>query len=155
MDGPGGDGDPGISAWAALLRCYAALVPVISDEVSKGTGLPLSWYDVLLELCGAGDGRLLMQELAGRVVLSRSRVSRIVEEMADAGLVKRSVNPLDRRSAFVSVTARGERAFRKAAPVYMRAIRRHFATHLSEREKAAVARALTRAAEAAGEGSRD
>lgn len=149
------DGDPAIAAWAALLRCHAAAVPVISDELTKATGLPLSWYDVLLELRSAERGRLRMRELGGRVVLSRSRVSRIVDEMVDAGLVQRDVDPRDRRSSFATLTALGEGELRKAAPVYLGAVGRHFAAHLSEREQLVVARALSRVAHAAAMPSGD
>ncbi len=66
-------------------RAQARLVPLLDREVQAATGLPLNWYDVLLELHSAG-GRLTMTEVADRVVLSRTRVSRLVDELAHAGL---------------------------------------------------------------------
>ena len=140
--------DDGVAAWAALLRCHAVAVPVIARDVQTRSGLALSWYDVLLELHGAEGGRLRMQDLGARVVLSRSRVSRIVEEMVDAGLIVREVDPDDRRSVFARVTARGERQLREAAPVYLDAIGRLFSRHLTAREQAAVAAALSRVVDA-------
>src|SRR5262249_37572966 len=68
-------------AWAGLLQVHAALVPKLDRLLTQTTGLPLSWYDVLLELAAAPGGQLLMGELAERVVLSRTRVSRIVDEL--------------------------------------------------------------------------
>ncbi len=137
--------DEAVAAWAALLRAHAALVPVVAAEVETATGLPLSWYDVLLELDG---GPLRMQELGERVVLSRSRVSRVVDEMAEAGLVAKGPDPDDGRATLAAMTAAGRRAFRRAAPAYVRAIDRHFGAHLTERQARAVAAGLAAAVSA-------
>jgi hypothetical protein len=64
----------------------AAVVRTIEREVEDATGLPRSCYDVLLELDAADQGRLRMQELGARVVLSRTRVSRLVDEIARTGI---------------------------------------------------------------------
>ncbi len=85
-------------------------MPLLDGQLQRETGLPLAWYDVLLELGAAPDGRLRMGELGDRVVLSRTRVSRLVDEMARAGLVCREANPDDRRSAYAVVTRRGASA---------------------------------------------
>ncbi|MRX44413.1 MarR family winged helix-turn-helix transcriptional regulator [Agromyces kandeliae] len=110
-------------AWEALLRAHARLVPRFDREVQQATALPLTWYDVLLELNSAG-GRMTMGRLAERVVLSRTRVSRLVDELARAGMVGREANPADGRSAFAVITEEGRRRFLDAAPVYLDAIER-------------------------------
>lgn len=121
-------------AWGALLHVHAALVPRLDRELQRAVGLPLTWYDVLLELHDAPDRRLRMSDLGERVVLSRTRVSRLVEEMASVGLVRRDTNPDDRRSAYAVLTAEGLRRFRRAAPVYVRGIGRHFGGRLTMAE---------------------
>lgn len=68
-----------------------------------------------------------MTELGERVVLSRTRVSRIVDELVAAGLVCRQDNPDDRRSSFALLTDAGLARYRQAAPHYLRAIEQHFA----------------------------
>lgn len=118
-------------AWEALLRTYAALVPRLDRELQTTVGMPLTWYDVLLELYDTPDRRLRMSDLGERVVLSRTRVSRLVEEMSSVGLVRRDTNPDDRRSAYAVLTAEGLRRFRRAAPVYVRGIGRHFGGRLT------------------------
>lgn len=140
-------------AWEALLRIHAALVPAIAAEVEAATGLPLSWYDVLLELSGAPDRRLRMQELGERVVLSRSRVSRIVDEMMAAGLVTKRPDPDDGRATLAVLTAAGRRAQRRAAPVYLAAIERRFGAHLPDAATVAGALLQVLAADASGAGS--
>ncbi|MEU2253791.1 MarR family winged helix-turn-helix transcriptional regulator [Nocardia xishanensis] len=115
---------PAVSAWAALLQVHAELVPALDAELRRATGLPLSWYDVLLEL--NGPQRLRMSDLGERVVLSRTRVSRLVTELESHGLVRRESNPDDGRSAFVSITDDGRQRLRATAPHYLAAIERRF-----------------------------
>ena len=130
------------SAWAALLRVHAALVPVLDQELQAAHGLPLTWYDVLLELNAAPERRLTMGELGRVAVVSRSRVSRVVDELVRAGLVDRQPNPSDGRSAYAVITEAGRRRLRAAAPTYLAGIERHFTTKLSATEAKTVARAL-------------
>ncbi|WP_344377769.1 MarR family winged helix-turn-helix transcriptional regulator [Agromyces tropicus] len=132
-------------AWEALLRTHARLVPIFDREVQRGTGLPLTWYDVLLELNSAG-GRMTMGQLAERVVLSRTRVSRLVDELARAGLVAREANPDDGRSAFAVITDDGRRRFREAAPIYLDAIDRELGGPLSRDELRALTEMLEKLA---------
>src|SRR3954465_6143031 len=106
-------------AWGALLQVHAALVPELDKALQRETGLAPSWYDVLLELSAEPDGRLRMSDLGERVVLSRTRVSRLVDEMVRAGLVAREANADDRRSAFAVITDAGRESFRSAAPRYL------------------------------------
>lgn len=129
-------------AWGAVLQVHAALVPRIDRAVRLGTGLPLGWYDVLLELQATEGGRLTMGELAEQVVLSRTRVSRMVDELAGEGLVRREPHPSDARSAYATITAEGRARFRRAAPVYRESIKREFADGLSDRELETLARIL-------------
>lgn len=106
--------------------------------------MPLSWYDVLLELNRAAEKQLRMQELGQRVVLSRSRVSRVVDAMAGQYLVEKVPDPLDGRATLARMTAAGAKAFRHAAPVYIAGIAAHFGKHLSEQEIDALRRILWR-----------
>lgn len=136
--------DLSTSAWGAILQVHAALVPTLDRELQAHTRLPLSWYDVLLELSAVPDHRMRMSDLGARVTLSRTRVSRLVDELRSAGLVDREDNPADARSAFAVLTPEGLSRFRKAAPVYVKAIEAHFAGHLSDTELRTITKALNR-----------
>ena len=140
--------EEGLRAWAALLRTHAAVVPLIDRELQLAAGLPLAWYDALLELNSAPQRRLRMTDLGNRVVLSRTRVSRIVDELVGAGFVSRDDNPADRRSAYAVITAEGRRRLRAAAPVYRASIDRHFAARLPRADVARVRMALERVLQA-------
>ncbi len=128
--------------WGALLKVHAALVPRLDRELQRAHGLPLTWYDVLLELNAAPGRRLTMGELGEVAAVSRTRVSRVVEELVRAGLVDREANPDDGRSAFAALTPAGRTTLRKAAPTYLAAVHREFADHLTERESEVIAAAL-------------
>ncbi|WP_312858108.1 MarR family winged helix-turn-helix transcriptional regulator [Pseudonocardia pini] len=136
--------DDGVRAWAALLRIHAAVLRDLEQDMERTQNLPLTWYDVLLELNAAPDRRLRMQELGERAVLSRTRVSRIVDELARAGFVVREKDETDRRGNWAVLTPAGRERLREAAPGYLDGIARHFADHLSEAERTTVADALER-----------
>jgi DNA-binding MarR family transcriptional regulator len=140
--------------WGALLKVHAALVPRLDRELQDSHGLPLTWYDVLLELNSAPGRRLTMGELGAVAAVSRTRVSRVVDELVRAGLVTREPNPDDGRSAFAALTPAGRTALRKSAPTYVAAVHREFADHLTAHEAEVLAGALRKVV-AASEAGRD
>ena len=133
--------------WAGLLRVHAAVVPQLERALAR-KHMPLAWYDVLLELNSAPDRRLRMTDLAARVVLSRERVSRVVDELEAAGLVRRERNADDKRSYLAVVTPEGRTRLRAAAPLYLDGIEEHFARHLTDDEIGVIGAAFTRVLEA-------
>lgn len=108
--------------------------------------IPLSWYDALLELNSAEGRQLRMTDLADRVVLSRTRVSRVVDELVAEGFVERTRNPADGRSALATLTKQGRAALRAAAPHYLSGIRAHFLDLLEPAERQVIADTLRRVA---------
>lgn len=139
----------GVAAWEAVLRVHATLVPRLAAAVEAATGLSLAWYDVLYELNLVAGRTLRMQDLGNRVVLSRTRVSRIVDGMAAAGMVEKTPDPDDGRATLAVMTPTGRRALRRAAPVYLRAIDEHFTSHLTDREVQEIRLGLARVVGAA------
>lgn len=134
-----------IGAWAALLRAHAAVLPKLERALAP-TGLPLTWYDVLLVVNAAPDRRLTMTELGQQAVVSRERVSRVVTELESHGLVERRPNPDDKRSFFAAITPEGRRRLRAAAPTYLTAVEQHFLSHLKDTEIRTLREALSRVA---------
>jgi DNA-binding MarR family transcriptional regulator len=123
--------DPAVEAWRGLLVAHSRLVPAVEADLRAAGQVPLSWYDVLLELNAAPGRRLRMSELGQRAVLSRTRVSRVVDELAAAGLAERRPDEADGRSSFAVLTAQGKDALRRAWPLYRQAIHRHLAASLT------------------------
>ena len=142
--------DPGhLAAWRALLETHAAVTELLARELSAERGLPLKAYDVLLNLAESPEGRLRMQELSASVLLSKSGLSRLVDRMVEAGLVRRERCQDDRRGWFAVLTDQGRSALRRAAPVHLRGIQEHFAQHLEPEEVRVLATALARVVAAA------
>jgi len=138
--------DPEVAAWRGLLVAHSRLVPALEADLRAAGQISLSWYDVLLELNAAPGRRLRMSELGQRAVLSRTRVSRVVDELAAAGLAERQPDQADGRSSFAVLTPAGRNALRRAWPVYREAIRRHLGASLSARQCRELAALLEQAA---------
>src|SRR6266568_5091346 len=126
--------------------------PAVEADLRTAGQVSLSWYDVLLELNAAPGRRLRMSELGQRAVLSRTRVSRVVDELAAAGLAARQPDQDDGRSSFAVLTAQGKDALRRAWPVYRQAIHRHLAARLTRQQCRELAALLAQAAAAAEAG---
>ena len=137
--------DPVVAAWRGLLIAHSRLVPAIEGDLRAAGQVPLSWYDVLLELNAAPGRRLRMSELGQRAVLSRTRVSRVVDELAAVGLAERQPDQADGRSSFAVLTQAGRNALRRAWPVYREAIRRHLGARLTTQQCRELAALLERA----------
>jgi DNA-binding MarR family transcriptional regulator len=139
------------AAWRSLLVAYAVVIERIERELAEA-GLPsLSWYDVLLELDIASEKRLRMHELARAVVLSRSGLTRLVDRLEGAGLLRREPDPVDRRGSFAVLTEEGTAMRRRMWPIYARGIAEHFGRHLTDEEAQAITRVLERVIAARGE----
>lgn len=136
--------EAGMAAWRAMLLAHAAALRAIETDLSHAGHIPLTWYDVLIELKAAPDGRLRMVELGERVVLSRSRVSRVVDAMAAVGLATKTQYPEDRRVIWAGITELGVQAVLATAPTYLRGIEKHFSRYLTADEKPVLTTALTR-----------
>ncbi len=117
-------------AWRGFLEAHARVVSLLEDDLQREKGLPLTWYDVLVQLQEAPDRRLRMTELARRVLISKSGLTRLVDRMAAAGLVERCLDDHDRRGRWVELTDAGFERLRDAAPVHLRGVREYFTGEL-------------------------
>ena len=125
-------GDTALAAWRGFITAHATVIERIDRDLVAAGCVPLSWYDVLIELYEAPERRLRMSQLADRVVLSRSTLTHLAGRIEAAGLLRRDRDAEDRRGAYAVLTEEGEAALRKAWPIYARGIATYFAQHLSE-----------------------
>jgi DNA-binding MarR family transcriptional regulator len=135
--------DQQFEAWKAFLRAQSGLIRTLDRELMAEQGLPITFFDVLAQLSAAG-GQLRMSELADAVLLSRSGVTRLVDRMERAGLVRREARGTDRRASYATLTAEGEQVLAEALPVHVQGIANHFGRHLSEQEAKTLAAAFGR-----------
>ncbi len=141
--------DQRLQAWRMFITTHATLIEVIDREMVAAQQIPLHWYDVLIELNNAPYQRLRMHELARRVVLSRSTLTRLADRLEAAGLLSRERSATDRRGAYAVLTKQGVVALRQAWPIYERGITAYFAQHLSDTEARLLMEALMRMRDAA------
>jgi DNA-binding MarR family transcriptional regulator len=132
------------SVWPLFLTAHALLVEKIEARLAASGLPPLTWYDVLWALARAPRERARMSELAEKVVLSRSNLTRLVDRLEEAGFVARERSADDRRGAYAVLTAAGREVRQRMWPTYQGAIRELFESHLSEAEAAVVGTVLRR-----------
>lgn len=132
-----------LAAWRALLEVHDRLTADMDASLRAEHGLPLQWYDVLVQLTEAGEP-LRMHELADRTLFSRTECTRVVARMEAAGLVTKERDPADGRGVYAAITPEGQAAFRRAAVTHLADIQRSFAAHLSDGEARTIAVALGR-----------
>lgn len=135
--------DERLAGWRTFLETALALIDIVDAELQAGHGLSLRWYDVLVHLEQARDG-LQMNELAARILSSKSGLTRVVDRMDEAGLVRRERPPDDRRVVKVQITPKGAAELEAARVVHHASIEEHFLRHLGERDLAQLSRALRR-----------
>jgi len=128
-----------LNAWRLFLTLHRRIVDAIDHDLQTTDHLPLSSYDVLIELQGAPEHRLRMADLANRVVLSRSGLTRLVDRLEGEGLLIRDRVGGDRRGAYAVMTEAGHAALQAAWPYYARGIATYFASGLSEEEMTVMA----------------
>ena len=133
-----------MEAWEAVIRTVGSLLKTFERELQETESLPLTWYDVLVQLSAEPDGRLRMQALAESVVLSRSGLTRLIDRMEKAGLVGREHSTEDRRGYYAVLTEEGRRVFLRAKPVHEGGIHEHFTRYLDDSDARAVVAAFTK-----------
>ncbi|MER3483985.1 MAG: MarR family transcriptional regulator [Meiothermus sp.] len=136
--------EPHLSAWKALLRTHPSILRKIEADLAEQGQIPLGLYDVLLELSSAPNRRLRMAELAERVVLSRSGLTRLVERLEGEGYLIRENSPTDRRGVEAVLTDAGLKALKAAWPTYAKGINTCFARHFTADEAEMLRGALER-----------
>jgi DNA-binding MarR family transcriptional regulator len=146
--------DRRLRAWIAFLRAHAAVTRQLEAELNAERGLSLSEYDALVQLAFAADRRLRMHELADRVLLSRSGVSRLVDRLVARGYVRRRFCATDGRGWWAELTQDGLDSLREAAPIHMRGVESHFLAALSDADREALAGALESILRRLGESDR-
>jgi DNA-binding MarR family transcriptional regulator len=129
-------------AWQALMHAYHQVIRTLDRELREEHDLALAAYDVLLRLARAPGRALRMTDLAQRVMLSPSGLTRLVDRLVAKGLITRETDPEDGRVALARLTEDGLRHLRRAARTHLRGIREHFTGRLTEAQLADVASGL-------------
>ena len=138
-------------AWRAFGYAYATVVPKLDQELERDHGLSFNQFEVLSLLARARKQGLRMSDLASRVILSPSGVTRAVDQLERRGLVSRCVFEEDKRGQLATITPEGRTLLRKATDSHVQGLRKHFVDHLSRDDLEHLANAFN--AVLVGEGS--
>jgi DNA-binding MarR family transcriptional regulator len=130
-----------LRCWRLFFESALALNDVLDTELQDAVGIPQRWYDVLVHLEESPDG-IPMNELAERILYSKSGFTRVVDRMEEAGLVRRVRPEHDRRSILVLLTDGGTETMERARRFHRDGIDRHFSQHLTDADIKALSRAL-------------
>jgi DNA-binding MarR family transcriptional regulator len=123
-----------MAVWRTFLRAHASLTRRLEQDLLAEHDLPLASYDVLVQLAEAPQRRMRMTELADRVLLSRSGLTRLVDRLAGESLVERQSCPSDARGTFTVLTESGLARLRRAAPTHLRGIEEYVTRRLDADE---------------------
>jgi DNA-binding MarR family transcriptional regulator len=123
-----------LAVWKMLLRAQVQISRNLHNELVAGHDLALGSYDVLQNLAEQPDGRLRMNDLADRVLLSRSGLTRLVDRLQREGLVRRESCASDARGLFAVLTNRGRIRLREATATHQQGVREHLLGRLDKDE---------------------
>lgn len=122
------------AVWPVFLTAHAVLIERVESRLADAGLPPLCWYDVLWTLERADGYRVRLADLAHRVVLSRSNITRLIDRLVDAGLVMRERVSEDGRGYHAVLTPAGKAQRAKMWPIYKTAIATLFESHLKPAE---------------------
>lgn len=146
--------DSALDTWVRLLRGHASVIRSISAQLVADHGLTVNDYEALLHLARAEDGRMRRVDLAERLILTASGVTRLLDGLEAAGWVERASCATDRRVTYAVLTPAGRQKLREASESHMADIREYFEARFSSDELDQLGSLLGRlpgAADAAGE----
>ena len=93
-----------LEAWVSFLRSHAAITRELSAQLQREHGLTLNDYEVLLHLSYADGGMLRRVDLAERVLLTASGITRLLEGLESSGFVTKETCASDARVSYAKLT---------------------------------------------------
>jgi DNA-binding MarR family transcriptional regulator len=131
-----------LAIWARFTRVSQSVLADVEAELKSAGFPPLGWYDALLELRRVAPEGLRQFELRERMLLAQYNLSRLTDRLADAGLVRRTPCPEDRRGQIVYLTEKGRALLDAMWPTYREAVNKHFTSRIGPEDSAALAAVL-------------
>ena len=133
-----------LESWVSFLRAHAAITRELSADLQREHGLTLNDYEVLLHLAHAEGERLRRVDLAERVVLTASGITRLLEGLERSRYVKKETCASDARVSYAKLTGAGKAKLRAAGVTHLRGIEELFVGRYSGSELATLADLLSR-----------
>jgi DNA-binding MarR family transcriptional regulator len=133
-------------AWVSFLRAHASVTRALNAELVAAHGLTLNDYEVLLRLAHAPDRRLRRVDLAERVLLTASGITRLLEGLERSGFVRKARCTEDGRVVYAQLTQKGYDKLRASSDTHLGGIDRVFAGQFTDDERQTLAGLLGRLA---------
>lgn len=144
--------DEGHAAWLDAFQANTLVTRALELRLKERCGLALADYEVLVRLAEVPEGeRLRMQELARKVLLSKSGLSQLFNRLGKRGLVERRGDPENLRVTHAAITQEGREVLERAMPEFREELEERFAGHLTEGEMKTLRRAMGKVIGAFGE----
>jgi len=143
-----------IEVFVRLVRGHSAVTRALNAQLVADHGLTINDYEALLHLARAEDRRMRRVDLAERLILTASGVTRLLDGLEEAGYVDRASCASDRRVTYAVLTESGLAKLREASKSHVADIREIFETRFNAKELDQLVALLDRlplAADAAGE----
>jgi DNA-binding MarR family transcriptional regulator len=141
---------PALDAWARLLQARAGSARRLSSRLHAQHGLTINDYEALLHLSRAEGYALRRVDLAGRLVLTASGVTRLLDGLERQGYVAKRSCPSDARVSYAVLTETGREKLAAAACSHVAAIEDLFGERFGEEDLAMLVELLGRLPGAAG-----
>jgi DNA-binding MarR family transcriptional regulator len=123
-----------LDAWVRLIRGHASVTREISAQLEAEHGLTINDYEALLHLARAEDGRMRRVDLAQKLILTASGVTRLLDGLERSGLVERASCSSDRRVTYAVLTGAGRERLETASGSHITSVRTFFEERYSEQE---------------------
>ena len=107
-----------VTTFGRLVEAHAAVARRTGRSLERECGIPNAWFEVLLRISRADGGQVSMGLLAQQVALTSGGITRLLDRMIGAGLVRRVPCPTDRRVLFAALTDEGEARLGQALVVH-------------------------------------
>ena len=118
-------------AWRAYLEATVLLFDALDRQLQRDSGIPHTYYEILVRLSEAQGRSMRMSELADATRSSRSRLSHAVARLEERGWLERVECETDKRGQVAVLTDQGFAALEAAAPGHVAAVRRHLIDQLT------------------------
>ncbi|WP_231334820.1 MarR family winged helix-turn-helix transcriptional regulator [Actinomadura graeca] len=132
-----------VREFGELLAAAELLERIAGRELERRCGIRHAVFEVLLRLSREGERSCSMGGLAGELILTSGGMTRLVDRMQEAGLVRREPAPGDRRRQMVALTDAGRAKLDEALQVHAETLRRHFAAPLTTEQRHVLVDALS------------
>ena len=133
-----------LDAWVSFLRSHAAITRELSAQLQRDHGLTISDYECLLHLSRADDGMMRRVDLAERVILTASGITRLLDGLERQGYVEKATCASDARVSYAKLTAKGRAKLDEAAESHLTGIDELFTGRYSGSELATLSDLLSR-----------